>query len=90
MVMVLNNSFDRLLSQVTEIDTQRRKENEEREKQARKIEQLENALAHQSRQIEMMESTSYNGIYVWKISNFAMKRQDAKNGTQKSIDSPCF
>ena len=58
--MVLNNSFDRLLSQVTEIDTQRRKENEERDKQARKIEQLENALAHQSRQIEMMESTSYH------------------------------
>ena len=90
MVMALNNSFDRLLSQVTEIDTQRRKENEERETQARKIEQLENALAHQSRQIEMMESTSYNGVYVWKISNFAMKRQDAINGTQKSIDSPCF
>ena len=37
MAMVLNVSFDRLLNQVTEIDTQRRRENETREAQERKI-----------------------------------------------------
>ena len=48
------------------------------------------ALADQLRRIEMMESTSYNGVSVWKISNFAKKKQDAMNGTQTSIYSPCF
>ena len=37
MAMVLNVSFDRLLNQVTEIDNQRRRENEARDAQERKI-----------------------------------------------------
>jgi len=34
--------------------------------------------------------TSYNGVLVWKISNFALKRQDATSGRQTSFFSPCF
>ena len=37
MAMVLNVSFDRLLNQVTQIDNQRRRENETRDAQDRKI-----------------------------------------------------
>ena len=37
MAMVLNVSLDRLLTQVTEIDNQRRRESESREAQERKI-----------------------------------------------------
>ena len=37
MAMVLNVSLDRLLTQVTEIDSQRRRESETREAQERKI-----------------------------------------------------
>ena len=37
-----------------------------------------------------MEGTSYNGVLVWKISNFAKKKQDAMSGTQPSIYSQCF
>ena len=98
MTMVLNISLDRLLNQVAKIDIQRRKENETLNLQARKIQELETALAlksvaldEQFRKIEMRESTtSYNGMFVWKISNFAKKKQDAMDGTRKSIYSPCF
>ena len=48
------------------------------------------ALADQLRRLEMMELTSYSGVLVWKIHNFAKKKQDAMNGTQTSIYSPCF
>ena len=34
--------------------------------------------------------TSYNGVLVWKISNFALKQQDATSGRQTSFFSPCF
>ena len=34
--------------------------------------------------------TSYNGVLVWKISNFAHRRQDATSGRQTSFYSPCF
>ena len=37
MAMVLNISLDRLLTQINEIDNQRRKESESREAQERKI-----------------------------------------------------
>ena len=48
------------------------------------------ALVDQLRRLELMECTSYNGVLVWKISNFAKKKQDAMSGTQPSIYSPCF
>ena len=48
------------------------------------------ALADRLRRIEMTEFTSYNGVFVWKIGNFAKKKQDAMNATQTSIYSPCF
>ena len=47
-------------------------------------------IADQRGRLELLECTSYNGILVWKISNIAKKRQDAKDGVQPSLYSPCF
>ena len=48
------------------------------------------ALVDQLRRLEIIESTSYNGVLVWKINDFAKKKLDAMNGVDKSIYSPYF
>ena len=61
------------------------------------LQQLEHALAlkdvtlaDQLRRLELVECTSYNGVLVWKLSNFTKKKQDAMSGIQPSIYSPPF
>ncbi|XP_070563397.1 TNF receptor-associated factor 2-like [Ptychodera flava] len=48
------------------------------------------ALAEQDLRIQALEQTSYDGILVWKISDFSRKRQDALSGGTTSVYSPCF
>lgn len=97
MAAVVNISLDRLLNQVMEIDNQRRREGETRKDQEKRIRLLEEALAlkdaalaDQSMRLEMMESISYDGIFVWKISDFNKKKMEAISGLQRGIYSPYF
>lgn len=46
------------------------------------------ALAEMARTIQEMEASSYDGIFVWKISDFARKRQEAISGRSPAIFSP--
>ena len=48
------------------------------------------ALVDQLSRLEIMESTSYKGVLVWKIQDFAKKKLDAMNGIETSIYSPYF
>ncbi|XP_070563447.1 TNF receptor-associated factor 2-like [Ptychodera flava] len=48
------------------------------------------ALAERDLRIQSLEQTSYNGVLVWKISNFSKKQQDAISGGTTSVYSPCF
>ncbi|XP_077986133.1 TNF receptor-associated factor 2-like [Glandiceps talaboti] len=48
------------------------------------------ALAEQDLRIQSLEMASYDGVLVWKISDFSRKRQDAISGKTMSIYSPCF
>ena len=41
-------------------------------------------------QIQMLEGTSYNGVYVWKIDHFSRRFQEAVSGRTPSIYSPPF
>ena len=40
--------------------------------------------------VRQQEVSSHDGILLWKITEFAKKRQDAVSGHQTSFYSPCF
>nr|XP_002734368.1 PREDICTED: TNF receptor-associated factor 2-like [Saccoglossus kowalevskii] len=48
------------------------------------------SLAEQDLRIQLLEMTTYDGVLVWKISDFARKRRDAISGRTTSIYSPHF
>ena len=106
---VLNSSVSHLLTQMTEIDDARKVDYQSREEEKRKhdedkkrISKLEYALSQKDiiiddlkRRLGMLESASYNGELIWKITSVAKKRDDAmranKSGAQSQyILSPCF
>ena len=47
-------------------------------------------LSEQDMQIQMLEATSYNGTYVWKIDRYSHRFQEAVSGKTLSIYSPPF
>lgn len=50
----------------------------------------ETQLSENSLQIEMLEATSYDGFYIWKIDHYSRKYQDALSERTASIYSPPF
>ncbi|KAJ7372383.1 hypothetical protein OS493_019833 [Desmophyllum pertusum] len=63
-------------------------------KQQRKIEQKHTIIMHTLADLEenvrQQEFTSYDGQVLWKISDYARRRNDAVTGQQVSFYSPCF
>ena len=47
-------------------------------------------LSDQEMQIQMLEATSYNGTYIWKIDRYSLRFQEAVAGKTLSIYSPPF
>ncbi|KAL9953814.1 hypothetical protein ACROYT_G041280 [Oculina patagonica] len=47
-------------------------------------------LSEQDLQIQMLEATSYNGTYVWKIDHYSRRFQESVSGRTPSIYSPPF
>ena len=47
-------------------------------------------LSEQDMQIQMLEATSYNGTYIWKIDRYSLRFQEAVAGKTLSIYSPPF
>ena len=47
-------------------------------------------LSEQDMQIQMLEATSYNGTYIWKIDNYSRRFQEALSGKTPSIYTPPF
>ena len=47
-------------------------------------------LSEQDMQIQMLEATSYNGAYIWKIDHYSRRFQEAACGKTLSIYSPPF
>lgn len=63
----------------------------------RKIQNIEHNLATRNsaltsveEQVEALETASYNGVLVWKITDFAKHRADAISQRQTSLFSPAF
>ncbi|KAJ7365563.1 TNF receptor-associated factor 3 [Desmophyllum pertusum] len=47
-------------------------------------------LSEQDLQIQMLEATSYNGTYIWKIDHYSRRFQEAASGETPSIYIPPF
>ena len=47
-------------------------------------------LSEQDLQVRMLEATSYDGVYLWKIDYFSRRFQEAVSGKTPSIYSPPF
>ncbi|KAJ7308091.1 hypothetical protein JRQ81_008597 [Phrynocephalus forsythii] len=48
------------------------------------------ALAEMEKVLQEMEAASYDGVFIWKITDFARKRQEAVAGRSPAIFSPAF
>ncbi|XP_070532661.1 TNF receptor-associated factor 2-like [Ptychodera flava] len=96
-VAVLNGQIERDSQSVKTVERQRRQDKELIESLERKIRAQDRiialkdvALAEQDLRIKALEQTSYDGILVWKITDFTKKQQDALSGRTTSIYSPSF
>ncbi len=63
----------------------------------RRAERIENQLALQDVQmaelnlkLQLLESTSFNGVLIWKIDNYNRRKRDAVMGKTPSLYSPPF
>ena len=72
-------------SQETSRRTERRMESIEHTLALRNV-----TLADLEEYVRQQEFSSYDGQLLWKISEYARKRNDAVSGQQVSIYSPCF
>lgn len=46
------------------------------------------ALAEMERTVQEMEAASYDGVFIWKVTDVARKRQEAIAGRSPAIFSP--
>ncbi|XP_070582234.1 TNF receptor-associated factor 2-like [Ptychodera flava] len=96
-IAVLNNQLEHSSSSIQTFKRDRSKDRELIESLERKIKAQDRiialkdvALAEQDLRIQSLEQTSYNGVLVWKLSDFKRKRHEAIPGKTTSIYSPCF
>nr|XP_021136172.1 TNF receptor-associated factor 2 [Columba livia] len=76
---------------------QHRLDQEKIETLSNKVRQLERsiglkdlAMAEMEEKIRNMEASTYDGVFIWKITEFARKRQEAITGRSPAIFSPAF
>ncbi|XP_070563396.1 TNF receptor-associated factor 2-like isoform X2 [Ptychodera flava] len=96
-IAVLNQQTERDAHAMREMERKRREDKELIEALQRKIRAQDRiialkdvALAEQDLRIQALEKVSYDGILVWKITDFTKKQQDALSGRTTSVYSPCF
>uniref|UniRef100_A0A8C6XGZ8 TNF receptor-associated factor n=1 Tax=Naja naja TaxID=35670 RepID=A0A8C6XGZ8_NAJNA len=96
-VCVLNREVEKVSLVAEAASRQHQLDQEKIEALGTKVRQLERsialkdlALAEMEHAMQEMEAASYDGIFIWKISDFARKRQEAVAGRSPAIFSPAF
>ena len=96
-VAVLNNQLEEQAVKIINVERQNRHLHDTIEQQDRQIHAHDQmltvknvALAEQELRIQALESSSYNGILVWKITDFARRRREAVSGKTTSFYSSPF
>ncbi|XP_045891558.1 TNF receptor-associated factor 2-like isoform X5 [Micropterus dolomieu] len=96
-VCVLNREMERSCTTMEAYNRQHRLDQDKIEILTNKVRQLERTVSLRDLSIvEMdgkmreMSAATYDGIFVWKISDFTKKRQDAVAGRAPAMFSPAF
>ncbi|KFP39617.1 TNF receptor-associated factor 2 [Chlamydotis macqueenii] len=96
-VCVLNREVERGSLTAEAYSRQHRLDQEKIETLSNKVRQLERsiglkdlAMAEMEEKIRNMEASTYDGVFIWKITEFARKRQEAITGRSPAIFSPAF
>ncbi|NXS63020.1 TRAF2 factor, partial [Brachypteracias leptosomus] len=96
-VCVLNREVERVSLTAEAYGRQHRLDQEKIETLTSKVRQLERsiglkdlAMAEMEEKIRNMEASTYDGVFIWKITEFARKRQEAITGRSPAIFSPAF
>lgn len=96
-VCVLNREVERVAMTAEACGRQHRLDQDRIEALSNKVQQLERsiglkdlAMAELEQKVHEMEATTFDGVFVWKISDFARKRQEAVAGRTPAIFSPAF
>ena len=93
----LNSAMQNQNREFKRLEAQLKTANDEIRKLQRRTEYLEHTLSARNFAIEELEDyvrqeqlSSYNGVLVWKINDFARRRNEARTGQHVSTYSPCF
>ncbi|XP_064324532.1 TNF receptor-associated factor 2 isoform X2 [Phalacrocorax carbo] len=96
-VCVLNREVERMSLTAEAYSRQHQLDQEKIETLSNKVRQLERsiglkdlAMAEMEEKIRNMEASTYDGVFIWKITEFARKRQEAITGRSPAIFSPAF
>ncbi|XP_058158736.1 TNF receptor-associated factor 2 [Dasypus novemcinctus] len=96
-VCVLNREVERVAVTAEACSRQHRLDQEKIEALSSKVQQLERsiglkdlAMADLEQKMREMEASTYDGVFIWKITDFARKRQEAVSGRTPAIFSPAF
>ncbi|XP_015361213.1 TNF receptor-associated factor 2 isoform X7 [Marmota monax] len=96
-VCVLNREVERVAVTAEACSRQHRLDQDKIEALSNKVQQLERsiglkdlAMADLEQKVLELEASTYDGVFIWKISDFARKRQEAVAGRTPAIFSPAF
>ena len=92
-----NRLCEELQRKVSTVARQQESSNGTTDRLQRQFESMSHSLALRNvmltdldESVRQQEVSSHDGILLWKITEFAKKRQDAVSGHQTSFYSPCF
>ncbi|XP_072529371.1 TNF receptor-associated factor 2 [Salminus brasiliensis] len=96
-VCVLNREVERTVLRLEALTRQQQLDQEKIETLSNKVRQLERTLTMRDLQLAESEQAlrelqfcTYDGVFVWKISDFSRRRQDALAGRAPAMFSPAF
>lgn len=97
LLVELNSMVQDQSKEVKKLETQLRIANDEIRRLQRRTESLEHTLslrnivtADLEEYVRQQEYSSFDGVFIWKITDFSRRRNEAITGKQVSIYSPCF
>ncbi|XP_077478995.1 TNF receptor-associated factor 2-like isoform X2 [Stigmatopora argus] len=96
-VCVLNREVERFATTMEASNRQHKLDQDKIEALSNKVRQLERTVGLKDLTVSEMEgrlremsATTFDGVFVWRISDFAKKRQDAVAGRAPAMFSPAF
>ena len=97
LLVELNSMMQNQNKEVKRLETQLKTSNDEIRKLQRRTEYLEHTLSARNFAIAELEEyvkqeqfSSFDGVLIWKITDFARRRNEAITGQHVSTYSPCF